>query len=133
MNITIAPGVIEVLRQATVDGQHVQLPQLDDKKLYKQVDTVLQQCGGSWKTRAKAHVFPDHLNPELILKGLLQLPTGRSMELRLGDEIYRVNACSKGDREELQASFSLSVPKPTVIEWAQLIAHRSEVPVIVSI
>jgi phospholipid N-methyltransferase len=57
-NIKIPPAVAEVLRAAKIDGVNLRLTGQMDRKLYVEVDKVLQALGGKWNKSAKAHVFP---------------------------------------------------------------------------
>jgi phospholipid N-methyltransferase len=52
----VSEEVREVLAQAEVNGVRVTLPQMD-RKLYVAVNKVLDALGGTWNSRAKAHVF----------------------------------------------------------------------------
>jgi hypothetical protein len=59
-NITISQEVLDVLSQCTTDGNNLYLPpQQLDRQLYVSVNKILEILGGTWKRKAKAHVF-DH-------------------------------------------------------------------------
>lgn len=53
----IAQPVLEVLDGATVVGNHLILAGQIDRKLYADVNKVLEAIGGKWNRFAKAHVF----------------------------------------------------------------------------
>lgn len=57
-NTMIDGDVLAVLRDATMVGCNVQLPGQLDRRLYLRVDKVLQELGGRWDRKARAHVFP---------------------------------------------------------------------------
>lgn len=70
----IADAVVHVLANLEIDGLIARLTsgQLD-RKLYQQVDAVLQALGGKWDRRQKGHVFES--DPSEILEGVML--TGR--------------------------------------------------------
>lgn len=53
----ISPEVMAELDQLQVDAQRVVIARQLDRKLYVEVDKVLQALGGKWNRSAKAHVF----------------------------------------------------------------------------
>ena len=55
-NQTLTPEITAVLERAVISGNQVTLPQMD-RALYLKVDKALQNAGGKWNTRAKAHLF----------------------------------------------------------------------------
>ena len=55
----IAQEVLEVLDRAEVDGNTLKLTGTLDRKLYQDVNKVLEAIGGKWSRGAKAHVFDD--------------------------------------------------------------------------
>lgn len=55
----IAQEVLEVLDRAEVDGKTLKLTGQLDRKLYADVNKVLEAIGGKWSKGAKAHVFDD--------------------------------------------------------------------------
>lgn len=57
-----------VLRPATdEDGKIVMV----DRKLYEEVDRVLQSLGGKWDRRAKGHVFPEGADVAGLVEGVI--------------------------------------------------------------
>lgn len=55
----ISQDVLEVLDRAEVDGKTLKLTGTLDRKLYQDVNKVLEAIGGKWSRGAKAHVFDD--------------------------------------------------------------------------
>ncbi len=56
--LTIAPEVLEVLEQAEITATAVKLPgETLERKLYLDVNKVLEAAGGKWSRREKAHLF----------------------------------------------------------------------------
>lgn len=53
----ISQDVMEVLDRAEVDGNKLMLTGQLDRKLYQDVNKVLDAIGGKWSRGAKAHVF----------------------------------------------------------------------------
>lgn len=53
-----SPEVIEVLRNASVDGEHLILNGKLDKKQYAEVNKAIELLGGKWSKKHQAHVFP---------------------------------------------------------------------------
>lgn len=53
----IPQSVLEVLDRADVDGNRLVLTGQLDRKLYQDVNKVLEAIGGKWSRGAKAHVF----------------------------------------------------------------------------
>jgi len=56
--VKISTDALAVLSTLEVKGHEVRIIRQLDKKLYKEVDTVLRALGGAWSRKAKAHVFP---------------------------------------------------------------------------
>lgn len=69
--MSIDSAVLEVLKNASVEGQHLYLPPTQlDRKLYEGVNEVLTRLGGKWKGgKTKAHVFP--ADPSDLLLGVI--------------------------------------------------------------
>ena len=51
--------VLTALSTAKIEGQNVKLAGQFDRKLYLQVNEVLDRIGGKWNRKAKAHVFSE--------------------------------------------------------------------------
>ncbi|HVB33751.1 MAG TPA: class I SAM-dependent methyltransferase [Patescibacteria group bacterium] len=64
---------MNVLDQCVVDGNQVVLPSIQlDRKLYLDINKVLETIGGKWNRKAKAHVFtedPKELFDSVLLTG----------------------------------------------------------------
>jgi hypothetical protein len=52
------PTVLDVLKQCTVAGQNLTMPQLD-RQTYVKVNKAIECLGGKWDRKSKAHVFDD--------------------------------------------------------------------------
>lgn len=59
MAMKISQDVMQVLDRAEVDGNKLKLTGQLDRKLYTDVNKVLEAIGGKWNKGAKAHVFND--------------------------------------------------------------------------
>lgn len=59
MSIQVSQSVMETLDKAVVDGSTIQLVGTLDRKLYVEVNKVLEAAGGKWNRKAKAHVFDE--------------------------------------------------------------------------
>lgn len=55
-NQTLTPEIAAVLERAVISGNQITLPPID-RALYLKVDKALQNAGGKWNTRARAHLF----------------------------------------------------------------------------
>lgn len=53
----ITPEVMRVLSALEIEPNHARIVEQLDRKLYAQVDKVLQACGAKWSRKHKAHVF----------------------------------------------------------------------------
>lgn len=71
----IETSVLSVLSGARMNGPHLVIDQALDRKLYVRVNKVLQDAGGKWVSKAKAHVFDgdaaDIMEP-ILLTGSIQ-------------------------------------------------------------
>lgn len=56
---TMLPEVAHVLRQSSIDQEHVVLPPNLDRDLYMKVNKVLTLYGAKWNRRKQAHVIPN--------------------------------------------------------------------------
>lgn len=56
--LKLTPEIVEILRRATIIGKFLYLPgdQLP-RHLYQEIDKALQNLGGKWDTKTKAHRF----------------------------------------------------------------------------
>lgn len=65
----ITPEIEKIIRASKIDGTSLILPPSLDSKVYKNVNEVLENAGGKWNRKAKAHIFPgdpiDLLLPKL--------------------------------------------------------------------
>jgi predicted RNA methylase len=70
MSIQVPQSVLEVLDRAIIDGNSLQLTGSLDRKLYVDVNKVLEAAGGKWNRKAKAHIFDgdavDTIEPILL-------------------------------------------------------------------
>jgi predicted RNA methylase len=70
--LKISDPVLAILEQARLDGNKLYLSHLGtlDRKLYTDVNKVLEAIGGKWNRSAKAHVFDEAAEPliETILE-----------------------------------------------------------------
>jgi len=53
----ISPEVADILRRATIKGTHLTLPPRLDRSEYLAVNAVIENLGGKWSRKDKAHVF----------------------------------------------------------------------------
>ena len=66
----ISNDVLGILSKSTVDGQKLFLPPSQlDRKLYTDVNKVLEGIGGKWNRSAKAHIFEN--NPSDVLDEII--------------------------------------------------------------
>lgn len=68
----IESNVLDVLGNATMTGNSLQIDAQLDRKLYVAVNQVLELAGGQWNRKAKAHLFPSdaaELMDQIILTG----------------------------------------------------------------
>lgn len=74
--------VAAVLSRSKVDGNRILLPPINlDRKLYLKVNEVLQNLGGKWVRKEKAHVFTDETAESLAAKVDGVLTTGQFVHL----------------------------------------------------
>ena len=68
----ISENVLAVLSECETDGNQLRIPDKLDRKMYVDVNKVLEAAGGKWNRSAKAHIFPtdaaERLDP-IILTG----------------------------------------------------------------
>jgi predicted RNA methylase len=57
-NQVITPEVEAVLRQSVIEDNALTLPNQLDRKLYEQVNKVIEFAGGKWNRSKKCHIFP---------------------------------------------------------------------------
>lgn len=69
----VGDQVLRELAEATIEGQCVVLARQMDRKLYQQVNQILETLGGKWNRKKKAHVFEQ--DPEDLIEGVVL--TGR--------------------------------------------------------
>lgn len=74
----IDKDVLEVLEQATCEGNNLTLNTQMDRAMYTRVNKVLEACGGKWSKKAKAHVFEGDSASridQILLTGEVEIPT----------------------------------------------------------
>ncbi len=64
-NQTISDEVLDVLKQSTIEGNSLKLNGQLDRKLYLNVNKVLELAGGKWDKKSKTHIFES--DPKIIL------------------------------------------------------------------
>lgn len=58
-DIKITDEIRGIINRCRFDGNKVYLPEGQlDRKLYVKINALLEECGGSWNRKEKAHVFP---------------------------------------------------------------------------
>lgn len=68
----IPENVLDVLGECRADGNLLYLPNVQlDRKTYTEVNRVLENMGGKWNSKAKAHVFADDDVAEMLETVLL--------------------------------------------------------------
>lgn len=75
---TIKENVLNVLAECTVTGNVVFLPNQMDRKLYVEVNKVLEGLGGKWSRKDKGHVFGE--DPQDVLDSAIS--TGEYVSVR---------------------------------------------------
>jgi protein-L-isoaspartate O-methyltransferase len=55
--VKINQNILEIILGASVDGNALRITQKLDRKVYLEVNSVLEACGGVWDRKAKAHLF----------------------------------------------------------------------------
>ena len=71
--VQIEDEILDVLRNLNVDGNSVRITQQLDRKLYLDVNKVLERIGGKWNRKAKAHVFDN--DPIQRLRSVIETGT----------------------------------------------------------
>lgn len=61
----LSDEVRAVLARTSTDGTALYLPPQLDRKTYQAVNKVIEALGGTWNRTAKAHVFPEPVDPLL--------------------------------------------------------------------
>jgi len=72
----INQDVLAVLSTVEITGTNVKITEQLDRKLYQQVNEVLERIGGKWNKKAKAHIFNSNPTEKLeavINSGMLEL------------------------------------------------------------
>lgn len=68
----IPENVLNVLGECRADGNLLYLPSVQlDRKTYTEVNKVLENMGGKWNRKAKAHVFAEDDNVAEMLENVL--------------------------------------------------------------
>lgn len=57
IQMQVSNDVLAVLSTLSIDGPFVKIGEQLDRKLYMQVNKVLEACGGKWERRHQAHLF----------------------------------------------------------------------------
>ena len=73
----IAQEVLEVLNRAECIENRLILTGTLDRKLYMKVNSVLEECGGKWVSKQKAHVFEMNASDrieQILLTGEVEIP-----------------------------------------------------------
>lgn len=73
----IGDDVLTELSAAMVDGNKLFLTDKVDRKLYQQINKVLEAAGGKWNRKEKAHVFESDAETridQIILTGEVEIP-----------------------------------------------------------
>lgn len=83
----ITPGVAEILKQGTQDGNIFYLPNVQlDRKMYIEVNTALENLGGKWSRKDKGHVFDSATSAiDLITKALI---AGKTVDEKKKDSFF---------------------------------------------
>lgn len=75
--MNISPEALQILKESTIENNTLALPARQlDRKLYVEVNRVLENTGGQWKRGLKVHVFPS--DPSTILG--LNIDAGRFVD-----------------------------------------------------
>ena len=68
----IPENVLNVLGECRADGNLLYLPSVQlDRKTYTEVNKVLENMGGKWNRKAKAHVFAEDDDVAEMLENVL--------------------------------------------------------------
>lgn len=115
----ISPDIENVLRRLEIKGNTVKITEQLDRKLYENVNKVLESLGGKWNRSAKAHIFPsdptERINAVLtagklepkIKTGYFPTPPGLArrmvemLELKPGDKVLEPSAGQGGLLDQL--------------------------------
>lgn len=76
-NSIVPMPVLTVLSNCSVDGNVIRLPGQLDRKLYEQVNKILEAIGGKWDRKSKGHSFredPSDLLDQVMLTGTIRKP-----------------------------------------------------------
>lgn len=78
-NPKVSRDALVILSQVNIEGNLLKLTcgKLEDKKLYKQVDDILQKLGGKWNRSKGGHVFkedPTEALETVLLTGVVKKP-----------------------------------------------------------
>jgi ParB family transcriptional regulator, chromosome partitioning protein len=68
---TLSDAAAEAIRGSTIEGNELRLPAQMDRKLYQEVNAVLESIGGKWAKGRKAHVFPTDVPIEEKLSAIV--------------------------------------------------------------
>lgn len=55
--VKLSDEVKDIINRSTISGNSLTLPGQLDRKLYVEVNRIIEVCGGKWNKKAKAHVF----------------------------------------------------------------------------
>jgi protein-L-isoaspartate O-methyltransferase len=85
---TVPDAVLAVLADAKIKGKFLTLPMALDRKLYQEVNAVLESLGGKWDKKVRAHVFED--DPLTAVNRVLD--TGHATDVKVLYQVFETPA-----------------------------------------
>lgn len=115
----ISNEVCDVLAKCTTDGPHLYLPAQLDRKLYTNVNKVIEGLGGKWNRSSKSHVFSDRIDVAESIANAAE--TGEWVDLKKEFQFFPTPAALvKKMVEAAGLRAGMSVFEPSVGEGAIL-------------
>lgn len=85
MDQRLDQDVVDVLSRAGTQGAALRLPpERLDRELYERVNKALENLGGKWNKKARAHIFPTDAQPKLAA----MLNSGVSVDEKKRDQAF---------------------------------------------
>lgn len=132
----IPENVLNVLGECRADGNLLYLPSVQlDRKTYTEVNKVLENMGGKWNRKAKAHVFAEDDDVAEMLENVLLtqevkdlkreyqfFPTPRAVAERMC-EMTEIDSASEvleqmqADDAERRKQYAQTLPKAIAIDF----------------
>jgi predicted RNA methylase len=116
--VTLTPEVRSVLERSVITATTVALPEQLDRKLYQNVNRVLEGAGGTWTRKLKVHVFtgdPREALGMVLEKGVFQPAVDKDKEERAYWQAYYTPPAVAKSLVRMTLE-KIKTPRPSLLE-----------------